>query len=224
MMKPLIASLGLFLAGCSQQFQDLNATFNEAMFGDADVSTTAEYIQDLPYASIYAQINDQGKIFMVLAFVGQNPKTGAEQLKWMSSDKAMIVTENGRVVQTLLLPYENLSSLATKPTNALVPSFDLSTNPKAQRWQATYDWQPDYRFGYSANIVRSYVNQETVHTPLAAIETSKFIEQVSYPALGEQVENEYWVNSQGKVVKTVQYLGPDMTRLELTLLKPYQAN
>ena len=41
----------------------------------------AEYIQDLPFASIYAQINDQGKIFMVLAFVGQNPETGAEQLK-----------------------------------------------------------------------------------------------------------------------------------------------
>jgi hypothetical protein len=224
MMKPLIASLGLLLAGCSQQFQDLNATFNEAMFGDADVSTTAEYIQDLPYASIYAQINDQGKIFMVLAFVGQNPDTGAEQLMWMSSDKAMIVTENGRVVQTLLLPHENLSGLTAKPTNALVPNFDLSLEPKAQRWQATYDWQPDYRFGYSANIVRTYVNQETVQTPLAAIETSKFIEQVSYPALGEKIENEYWVNSQGKVVKTVQYLGPDMTRLELTLLKPYQAN
>jgi len=224
MIKPFIASLGLLLSGCSQQFQDLNATFNEAMFGGADVSTTAEYIQDLPYASIYAQINDQGKIFMVLAFVGQNPETGAEQLKWMSSDKAMIVTENGRVVQTLLLPYENLSSLATKPINALVPSFDLSTEPKAQRWQATYDWQPDYRFGYGASIVRTYVNQETVQTPLAAIETSKFIEQVSYPALGEKIENEYWVNSQGKVVKTVQYVGPDMTRLELTLLKPYQAN
>ncbi|MDK9760096.1 YjbF family lipoprotein, partial [Vibrio sp. D173a] len=100
----------------------------------------------------------------------------------------------------------------------------LSTQPKAQQWQATYDWQPDYRFGYSADIVRTYITQETVQTPLAAIQTSKFIEQVNYSALGEQIENEYWVNSQGKVVKTVQYLGPDMTRLELTLLKPYQAN
>jgi len=224
MIKPLIVSLVFLLAGCSQQFQDLNSTFNEAMFGDADVSTTAEYIQDLPYASIYAQINDQGKIFMVLAFVGQNPETGVEQLKWMSSDKAMIVTENGRVVQTLLLPYENLSGLATIPTNVLVPSFDVSAKPKVQQWEATYDWQPDYRFGYSANVVRTYISQETVQTPLFAIETGKFIEQVSYPALGKQVENEYWVNSQGKVVKTVQYLGPDMTRLELTLLKPYQAN
>ncbi|MEG3222140.1 YjbF family lipoprotein [Vibrio gigantis] len=224
MFKPLIVSLGLLLSGCSQQFQDLNATFNEAIFGDADVSTTAEYIQDLPYASIYAEINDQGKIFMVLAFVGQNPVTGAEQLKWMSSDKAMIVTENGRVVQTLLLPYENLSGLTVKPANALVPSFDMSVTPKAQEWQATYDWQPDYRFGYSANIVRTYLNEETVQTPIANIEARKFVELISYPALGQDIENQYWVNKKGQVVKTVQYLGPEMTRLELTLLKPYQAN
>ncbi|WP_215406306.1 YjbF family lipoprotein [Vibrio gigantis] len=224
MFKPLIVSLGLLLSGCSQQFQDLNATFNEAIFGDADVSTTAEYIQDLPYASIYAEINDQGKIFMVLAFVGQNPVTGAEQLKWMSSDKAMIVTENGRVVQTLLLPYENLSGLTVKPANALVPSFDMSVTPKAQEWQAIYDWQPDYRFGYSANIVRTYLNEETVQTPIANIEARKFIEQISYPALGQDIENQYWVNKKGQVVKTVQYLGPEMTRLELTLLKPYQVN
>ncbi|MGF1802141.1 YjbF family lipoprotein [Vibrio gigantis] len=224
MFKPLIVSLGLLLSGCSQQFQDLNATFHEAILGDADVSTTAEYIQDLPYASIYAEINDQGKIFMVLAFVGQNPATGAEQLKWMSSDKAMIVTENGRVVQTLLLPYENLSGLTVKPANALVPSFDMSVTPKAQEWQAIYDWQPDYRFGYSANIVRTYLNEETVQTPIANIEARKFVEQISYPALGQDIENQYWVNKKGQVVKTVQYLGPEMTRLELTLLKPYQAN
>ncbi|WP_394249750.1 YjbF family lipoprotein [Vibrio profundi] len=224
MIKPLIASLGLLMAGCSQNFQDLNTTFDEAMFGDADVATTAEYIQELPYASMYAEINDQGKIFMVLAFVGQNPETGAEQLKWMSSDNALFVTENGRVVQTLLLPYENLSGLSMNPMSIVVPNFDVSEAPKTQKWQSTYDWQPNYRFGYSANTVRTYVNQETIQTPLATFETYKFVEQVAFPALGQEIKNEYWVDDQGRVVKTVQYLGPDMTRLELTLLKPYQAN
>lgn len=224
MIKPLIASLGLLLAGCSQQFQDLNATFNEAMFGDADVTTTVEYMQELPYASMYAEINDQGKIFMVLAFVGRNPKTGVEQLKWMSSDNALFVTENGRVVQTLLLPYENLSGLSVNSENSVVPDFDIGGASKEQQWQSTYDWQPNYRFGYSANIVRTYVSQEIIQTPLATFETYKFVEQVVFPELGQQIENEYWVDVHGKVVKTIQYLGPDMTRLELTLLKSYQAN
>ncbi|MEZ9503052.1 YjbF family lipoprotein [Vibrio sp. 10N.286.51.B11] len=234
MLKPLIISLGLFLAGCSQQFQDVNYTFDEAFFGSSDVELSKEYIQTLPYSSIYAEVNDQGKIFMVLAYVGENPQTGAEQLKWMSSDKAMIVTENGRIVQTLLLPYENLSGLAFQPLNTFSSAnnssadsssaFDVSANPGAQKWQAVYDWQPNYRFGYKANITRTYVGNDTVETPLASIDTKKFQEKIQFPILEQDITNEYWVDSEGKVVKTIQYLGPDMTRLELTVLKHYQSN
>ncbi|OED64560.1 regulator [Vibrio splendidus ZS-139] len=234
MLKPLIISLGLFLAGCSQQFQDVNSTFDEAFFGSSDVELSKEYIQNLPYSSIYAEVNDQGKIFMVLAYVGENPQTGAEQLKWMSSDKAMIVTENGRIVQTLLLPYENLSGLAFQQLNTFSSgnsssassssAFDVSANPGAQKWQAVYDWQPNYRFGYKANITRTYAGNETVETPLASIDTKKFQEKIQFPMLEQDITNEYWVDSKGKVVKTIQYLGPDMTRLELTVLKHYQSN
>ncbi|PTO75159.1 YjbF family lipoprotein [Vibrio splendidus] len=234
MLKPLIISLGLFLAGCSQQFQDVNSTFDEAFFGSSDVELSKEYIQTLPYSSIYAEVNDQGKIFMVLAYVGENLQTGAEQLKWMSSDKAMIVTENGRIVQTLLLPYENLSGLAFQSLNTFLSAnnssassssaFDVSANPGAQKWQAVYDWQPNYRFGYKANITRTYAGNETVETPLASIDTKKFQEKINFPMLDQDITNEYWVDSKGKVVKTIQYLGPDMTRLELTVLKHYQSN
>lgn len=234
MLKPLIISLGLFLAGCSKQFQDVNSTFDEAFFGSSDVELSKEYIQNLPYSSIYAEVNDQGKIFMVLAYVGENPQTGSEQLKWMSSDKAMIVTENGRVVQTLLLPYENLSGLAFQPLNTFSSEnnssadssseFDVSANPGAQKWQAVYDWQPNYRFGYKANITRTYAGNETVKTPLASTATKKFQEKIQFPMLEQDITNEYWVDSKGKVVKTIQYLGPDMTRLELTVLKHYQSN
>ncbi|CDT94206.1 YjbF family lipoprotein [Vibrio coralliirubri] len=234
MLKPLIISLGLLLAGCSQQFQDVNSTFDEAFFGSSDVELSKEYIQTLPYSSIYAEVNDQGKIFMVLAYVGENPQTGAEQLKWMSSDKAMIVTENGRIVQTLLLPYENLLGLAFQPLNTFSSAnssspdsssaFDVSANPGAQKWQAVYDWQPNYRFGYKANITRTYAGNETVETPLASIDTKKFQEKINFPMLEQEITNEYWVDSKGKVVKTIQYLGPDMTRLELTVLKHYQSN
>ncbi|MEZ8840943.1 YjbF family lipoprotein [Vibrio splendidus] len=234
MLKPLIISLGLFLAGCSQQFQDVNSTFDEAFFGSSDVELSKEHIQTLPYSSIYAEVNDQGKIFMVLAYVGENPHTGAEQLKWMSSDKAMIVTENGRIVQTLLLPYENLSGLVFQPLNTFSSAnsssadsssaFDVSANPGAQKWQAVYDWQPNYRFGYKANITRTYAGNETVETPLASIDTKKFQEKINFPMLEQDITNEYWVDSKGKVVKTIQYLGPDMIRLELTVLKHYQSN
>ncbi|MDN2667511.1 regulator [Vibrio lentus] len=230
----LLLFTALLLTACSQKAKDVNATFDEAFFGSSDVGLSKEYIQALPYSSIYAEVNDQGKIFMVLAYVGENPHTGAEQLKWMSSDKAMIVTENGRIVQTLLLPYENLSGLAFQPLNTFSSAsssspdsssaFDVSANPGAQKWQAVYDWQPNYRFGYKANITRTYAGNETVETPLASIDTKKFQEKINFPMLEQDITNEYWVDSKGKVVKTIQYLGPDMTRLELTVLKHYQSN
>ena len=230
----LLLFTALLLTACSQKAKDVNATFDAAFFGSSDVELSKEYIQTLPYSSIYAEVNDQGKIFMVLAYVGENPQTGAEQLKWMSSDKAMIVTENGRIVQTLLLPYENLSGLAFHPLNTFSSAnssspdsssvFDVSVNPGAKKWQAVYDWQPNYRFGYKANITRTYAGNETVETPLASIDTKKFQEKVNFPMLEQEMTNEYWVDNKGKVVKTIQYLGPDMTRLELTMLKPYQSN
>lgn len=230
----LLLFTALLLTACSQKAKDVNATFDAAFFGSSDVELSKEYIQTLPYSSIYAEVNDQGKIFMVLAYVGKNPQTGAEQLKWMSSDKAMIVTENGRIVQTLLLPYENLSGLAFHPLNTFSSAnssspdssyvFDVSVNPGAKKWQAVYDWQPNYRFGYKANITRTYAGNETVETPLASIDTKKFQEKVNFPMLEQEMTNAYWVDSKGQVVKTIQYLGPNMTRLELTVLKPYQSN
>lgn len=230
----LLLFTALLLTACSQKAKNVNATFDAAFFGSSDVELSKEYIQTLPYSSIYAEVNDQGKIFMVLAYVGKNPQTGAEQLKWMSSDKAMIVTENGRIVQTLLLPYENLSGLAFHPLNTFSSAnssspdsssvFDVSVNPGAKKWQAVYDWQPNYRFGYKANITRTYAGNETVETPLASIDTKKFQEKVNFPMLEQEMTNAYWVDSKGQVVKTIQYLGPNMTRLELTVLKPYQSN
>ncbi|MFA0568276.1 YjbF family lipoprotein [Vibrio gallaecicus] len=214
MFTLLILSFTLF--GCSQRFKDINATAYEAIYGSDDVQITTSYIQDLPYSSMFAEINDQGKIFMVLAYAEANPETQVQQLKWMSSDRAMITTENGRIVQTLLLPYENLVSIENN-----APNFDVSANPKSQQWQSRYDWQPDYRFGYTADIVRSYIGLEIVTTSLTSIETKKYIETVSFPALEAEIENIYWVDSNGRVVKTIQSIGPSMTQLELTILKDF---
>ncbi len=210
----LILSFTLF--GCSQKFQDVNATAYEVLLGNDDVQITTSEIQNLPYSSMFVKMNDQGKIFMVLAYAEANPETQVQQLKWMSSDRAMITTENGRIVQTLLLPYENLVSIENN-----APNFDVSANPKSQQWQSRYDWQPEYRFGYIANIVRSYVESEIVTTPLTSIQTKKYIETVNFPALEAEIENTYWVDANGRVVKTMQSIGPSMTHLELTIVKDF---
>ncbi|MCV5887339.1 YjbF family lipoprotein, partial [Escherichia coli] len=48
-----------------------------------------------------------------------------------------------------------------------------------------------------------------------------YTEVVRFTSLEKSVENQYWVNSKGEVVKTRQHLGPNMVPVELTILKGY---
>ncbi len=80
------------LSGCSQRFQDVNSTLDEALFGFDDFTHAQEHVADLPYASMYVRINQGPQLFMVLAYAETNPVTGNTQLKWFSSDNAMITT------------------------------------------------------------------------------------------------------------------------------------
>ncbi|NMV22062.1 YjbF family lipoprotein, partial [Vibrio parahaemolyticus] len=51
--------------------------------------------------------------------------------------------------------------------------------------------------------------------------TDVYKEVVEFNSLSQSVENYYWVDEQGQVVKTLQYLGPNMIPVELTILKGY---
>ncbi|WP_140217242.1 YjbF family lipoprotein, partial [Vibrio parahaemolyticus] len=85
-------------------FTDVSATVKEAYNNYVDVELSSQEIQDIPYASAYLKIGNQKQVFVVLAFAEDNPITGVTQLKWVSADKSMIVTENGRIIKTIGLP------------------------------------------------------------------------------------------------------------------------
>ncbi|CAH0527242.1 YjbF family lipoprotein [Vibrio hippocampi] len=206
--KRLVLSLSLLLlTACSQRFQDVNATFSHAFYGPDDAVLTAEQISDLPYASTYVRINDGAQIFMVLAFAQQNPLTGYTQYKWMSSDRAMIVTEQGRIVKTLGLLGDNLVGLERK----------AQTNTS---WSVTYDWSPQYRYGYNGIAIQTALTQESISTPLQNYNTRKYAETVSFDAIDAKITNYYWKDIvSNQVIKQIEYIGPQMHKIEMTLLK-----
>ncbi len=69
--------------------------------------------------------------------------------------------------------------------------------------------------------MRTYLGKEVVTTPISSTAARAYRETVSFPTLSQTVENFYWVDEQGQVVKTRQHLGPDMAPIELTILKGY---
>ena len=198
--------------GCTQKFNDVSATVQEAYGNYIDVELTPEEIEAVPYASAYLKIGSQKQVFVVLAFAEPNPLTGQTQLKWVSADKAMVVTENGHIVKTIGLQTTNLAGIYGD-----VPAYSA---PYVQ-YSLSYDWADKYRYGFPAKVQRSRQGKETVITPISSTTTDVYTEVVTFTSLEKTVENQYWVNGKGEVVKTRQHLGPNMVPIELTILKGY---
>lgn len=205
---PLLSSI----FGCTQKFNDVSATVQEAYGNYIDVELTPQEIEAVPYASAYLKIGDQKQVFVVLAFAEQNPLTGNTQLKWVSADKAMVVTENGHIVKTIGLQTTNLAGIYGN-----VPAYSA---PSVQ-YSLSYDWPDKYRYGFPAKVQRSRQGRESVITPVSSTTTDVYTEVVTFTSLEKTVENQYWVNGKGEVVKTRQHLGPNMVPVELTILKGY---
>ncbi|MCR9672192.1 YjbF family lipoprotein [Vibrio alginolyticus] len=206
-----LSLLGLTF-GCTQKFNDVSATVQEAYGNYIDVELTPEEIEAVPYASAYLKIGSQKQVFVVLAFAELNPLTGQTQLKWVSADKAMVVTENGHIVKTIGLQTTNLAGIYGN-----VPAYSASP----VQYSLSYDWADKYRYGFPAKVQRSRQGKETVITPISSTSTDVYTEVVTFTSLEKSVENQYWVNGKGEVVKTRQHLGPNMVPVELTILKGY---
>ncbi|ELB2734419.1 TPA: YjbF family lipoprotein [Vibrio alginolyticus] len=205
---PLLSSI----FGCTQKFNDVSATVQEAYGNYIDVELTPEEIEAVPYASAYLKIGNQKQVFVVLAFAEPNPLTGNTQLKWVSADKAMVVTENGHIVKTIGLQTTNLAGIYGN-----VPAYSAHS----MQYFLSYDWADKYRYGFPAKVQRSRQGKETVITPISSTSTDVYTEVVTFTSIEKSVENQYWVNGKGEVVKTRQHLGPNMVPVELTILKGY---
>ncbi len=198
--------------GCTQKFDDVSVTVQEAYDNSIDVELSPQEIEAVPYASAYLKIGNQKQVFVVLAFAEQSPVTGKTQLKWVSADKAMVVTENGHIVKTLKLQNDNIAGVYGQ-----VPEYSKSN----AEFILSYDWQEQYRYGFPAHITRTYLGSEVVTTAISSTSADLYRESVEFTSLSKTVENLYWVDSKGQVIKTRQHLGPNMVPIELTILKGY---
>lgn len=215
------------ISGCSQRISALNDTIKLAFIGDDDVKLTTEQVKANPYASIYAKLDDTPQAFIALAFAESpitlssvRPSPDALELKWLSADKGMLVTINGRLVRTHNLLAGNLVAVASAQTDPILLGLHLSNTPKT--WIRTLDWQPDYHFGYTASSQFNFIAEENIlinDTPTQALH---FSEMVSIAALDIQYQNEFWVKpNNGQVIKSRQKIAPNLPFIDITLLKPF---
>ncbi len=201
-------------AGCSQSQQSLGDTFKVAIFGIPDVEMTPEQVQDIPYASMYVRVNKGSQIFVILAYAENG------SLKWVTRDKAMLITRNGRLVKTLDLT-DNLLEVTNLTSDPLAQANKITDGTE---WTRIQSWTQDKQV-YSATLTSrfSIAGNETL-TVLNVPRTYRIVdEDVTAAELNTHYRNRFWIDpSTGAVSKSQQFIGPDFFPIETITLNPYK--
>jgi hypothetical protein len=207
------------LSGCTKNFKSALGSVQAAIELSRGTEITTEYIKSLPYASSLVTVNDAQPILLILAYVDKSPINNTYQLTWLSADKGTIVTENGRIIHTTGFDANNLESLSSDGGSLPLPN-------EAESWLATYDWSPGYRFNFTADVNSRSLGITTISTDLWTQEAEHIQEHVSFGSLNSQFKNDFWVapetkNTKAFVVKSIQYLGPKMDKVEMLMMRPF---
>ncbi|PSU74830.1 YjbF family lipoprotein [Photobacterium phosphoreum] len=225
----LISVAALLLSGCSQKITSVNDTVRVAIKGTADIYKSANTIAALPYASTYVRIDNQSQLFMVLALAESatgetvttpSSKTSPPLLKWLASDHGMLVTQSGRIIKTVNLAAGNLSTTTSKTVDPLTLGLHLATTPTT--WQRHIDWQPGYHNGYQLDSQFVFNQPEVLTINGKSVPVLRFSENVTVKQLDRHYSNTFWIEQRtGKVIKSQQYIAPDLPSVEMTILKPF---
>jgi len=198
----------LLLQACSSTTKGLGDSLWNSLFGTPGVHLTDDDIQNMPYASQYVQLNNGPQLFVVLAFAENG------QQKWVTQDQATLVTQHGRIVKTLLggdnlLEMNNLAADPLAKPNQIVDGAS---------WTRTMGWTEYQQVRYAT--ARSVFHWQGTDSVVVGGEST------SVRVLDEEVEtdqarwhNQYWVDSEGQIRQSVQYLGADFFPVKTTLIK-----
>ncbi|WP_414165188.1 YjbF family lipoprotein [Superficieibacter sp. BNK-5] len=208
MKRPALIMICLLLQACSSTTKGLGDSLWNSLFGTPGVHLTDDDIQNMPYASQYVQLNNGPQLFVVLAFAENG------QQKWVTQDQATLVTQHGRIVKTLLggdnlLEMNNLAADPLAKPNQIVDGAS---------WTRTMGWTEYQQVRYAT--ARSVFHWQGTDSVVVGGEST------SVRVLDEEVEtdqarwhNQYWVDSEGQIRQSVQYLGADFFPVKTTLIK-----
>lgn len=199
------------LGGCTNSVAGRTlATALETSFGDAS-AFDPDYPDKLPYASMAVSIKNNRKALLVLAKVDQ------EDLHWMSADRGVFVTRNGRLVRTVGMP-ENL--VGTQFLGA--DFFEEGGVPggAALSRKRLIDIAPGNRFGMVVEATLSRGPREIVRINKRQYETVRLVESCMVPQLSWVFQNVYWMDDQGMIWKSIQHTVPGAPAIEMEVTKP----
>lgn len=233
----LVVSLG----ACTAVFSDVASTWKYATEKREDASLNPEQISEFPYTAIYVQRGSAPRSLVVLGFVDD---TDGEALSspayfnWISADRETLVTQQGRLVRTADLEPELLgrTQLVTDPLRCFIRALNTSgfSGLAEQTCASSWDYVIDVKSTMSAKSEATRFSVETrsefsvgppeiLSLPAADVEVVKITEQVHFSrsraGAKQTVSNEFWIEQDGHVVKSIQYITPHQSPFAVTQVK-----
>jgi len=202
----------LLMQGCTHSQQSIVDTLDSTFFGAKDVTVSNQQIESLPYNTMYLRINDGQRIFVVLGYLENG------QRKWLTQDKAMLVTKSGRLVKTVNLP-DNLLDVSNQPQDPLLNARQLRNGAT---WTRTISWTEDQRYRSATVVSRFTSGGEDVLTIAGKrVRCLVWHETAHTDSPLRDWQNTFWVDAvSGQVRQGRQMLGAGVLPIDFTILKP----
>ena len=204
--------LCLLLQACTQTQKGLEQTVMLAISGPDDVTVSDEQIATLPYASLYARVDNGPRIFVVLGYLENG------QQKWVTQDKAMLVMHHGRLVKTLGLR-DNLQAVSNLAQDPLADGLRLQNGAQ---WTRVVQWrEQDNVRAATAHSTFQRGDDEVLNLAGERVPCRVWHETVEMESPGVSWQNTFWIdNRDGTVLQAQQMLAADQFPIATTLLKP----
>lgn len=208
MKRLMIPLFCLLLQACSPSTKGLGQSLWSSMFGTSGVQLTDDDIQNMPYASQYMQLNGGPQIFVVLAFSENG------QQKWLTQDQAMLVTQRGRLVKTQLAG-DNLLTVNNLDNDPLAHPNQITDGT---RWARTMGWTEHQQVRYAtATSTFRWDGSDTL--TMGSKSTAVRVLEEEVTTSEAHWRNRYWVDSDGQIRQSEQYLGAGTFPVKTTLIK-----
>lgn len=231
-----IAASTLLLSGCTSVFGDIREAWKYATTSPEDVTLSAQEIADFPYTALYARRGEQARALIVLGYVDAGGASdsalegGDPRLQWVSAQREVLETQSGRIVRTYkfepdLLSIGNLEndplvciqheleragSVSTDVSGCSL-SWDYTLETEAQGQRAMVAVRGEFSLDGSEVLTLADGQQETTlklteHVTTQPAPAGRFVGFGQVHA--QSYANQYWLGSDGLVVKSYQYFVP----------------
>lgn len=208
MKRPAIILICLLIQACSSTTKGLGHSLWDSVFGTPGVHLTDDEIADMPYASQYMQLNGGPQLFVVLAFSENG------QQKWATQDQSLIVTQHDRIVKTQLAD-NNLLEVNNLAADPLANPNQITDGAN---WTRTMGWTEHNQVRYAtARSVFRWNGTDSV--TLGSDVTPVRILEEDVTTDNKRWRNRYWVDEDGQIRQSEQYLGADWFPVKTTLIK-----